>query len=973
MLSMFKIEMLVFFVLAFIPTTDFAIGSDMFAETDKYLGNSEIQSKATGFFRIQKVNQRWMFITPEGHGYFALGANHVGKYLDLQANDMGLLQKFGGDRAEAARYLIGQMKQMGLTAGEAYAPLAPELKPELPWVANLRFPAKSKFAFDVFDPKFQDRLLQSVVKQCEGFRDDPMVLGIAFCDLPVWDKRRINYFENLAPDSPGAKQLAEFRRDGKTDEQFLGHVADVLYAQLKRACKRGAPNHLFFGERHRLRGTPDEVLCSVGKHVDVFCTQALILSPQRPPEWQVFQQERYDYEQQLTGKPMMIIDWAAPFSLNGEFETEKGTLQAEKEAAEVAANWLVACMSRPYMVGVFKCQLVGLHGNDRWFEGKARRTYLRDDGTAFTHRTEITRKAHRDALNVAFQQAKIKGKEPRPNVIVIMSDDQGVGDYGFLGNEVIRTPSLDAMFERSGYLSKFYVSPVCAPTRASLMTGRYNYRTRCIDTFKGRAMMDTDEVTIAELLNAADYRTGIFGKWHLGDCYPMRPMDQGFEESLIHRGGGIGQRSDPIGAERKYTDPTLIHNGVEKPMKGYCTDIYFDAAMTFIENSSRSGDNFFAYIATNAPHAPYHDVPKELLEEYRKVDFTPILVGKHNPKRLDQELDTLARVSAMITNIDENVGRLFNKLDELKIREDTIVVYLNDNGPNTWRYVGEMRGKKGGVDEGGIRSPLLFHWPAKVAADKQTDETCAHIDLLPTIMDACNVKVPPGHQLDGRSFLPLLTKADAGWPRRPLVIQAHRGNEPQRYHHFSLIEGPWKLVHPTGFNREQFEGKPKLELYHLGNDPRQAKNLIGEHPDVASRLKKTYDNWFNDVSSTRPKNYDVPRIVIGTELERRTVLTAQDLRTHSVDSSHEGPGGFWHLRSAKQGEYTIEVVLSGPLQNDEAAKIFLGGKKYQLQLAAGKQRGHLIKVEIPAGEFRLGVAVSDGEKETAAHQVVISH
>ncbi len=199
----------------------------------------------------------------------------------------------------------------------------------------------------------------------------------------------------------------------------------------------------------------------------------------------------------------------------------------------------------------------------------------------------------------------------RPNVVLIMSDDQGVGDYGFMGNTVIRTPALDAMHARGGFLSRFYVSPVCAPTRASLMTGRYNYRTRCVDTYLGRAMMDTEEVTLAECLRDAGYRTGIYGKWHLGDNYPMRAMDQGFQESLLHRGGGIGQPSDPIGAEGKYTDPVLFKNGEEVAMQGYCTDIFFDAAMDFITHSVSSNNPFFTYIATNAPHGPFDDVPTE--------------------------------------------------------------------------------------------------------------------------------------------------------------------------------------------------------------------------------------------------------------------------------------------------------------------------------------------------------------------------
>ena len=379
-------------------------------QKDKYGGNTNIKMEATGCFRVEQINDRWLFVTPAGHGYVALGANHVGKYLDLQAKEMGLLSKYDNDRPEAARFLIDEMKQMGLTAGEAYAPIAPELKDALPWVANLTLPVKSKFAFDVFDPDFQKKLQQSVIEQCVELRNDPMVLGIAFYDLPVWDHRRVKFFETLDSASPGGKQLAKYRAAGKSDDEFLGHVADVLYEHVAKACRAGAPNHLFFGERHRLRGTPDEVLRSVGKHVDVFCTQALILSPQRPPEWQVFQAERYDYEQQLTRKPMVIIDWAAPFSLTGTLQTEKGTLYPEEKAAQQSAAWLIECLQRPYMVGVFKCQLIGLHGNDRWFDGKARRTYLKDDGSEFEHRTEITRKAHQTALQVAYQEAIEKGE-----------------------------------------------------------------------------------------------------------------------------------------------------------------------------------------------------------------------------------------------------------------------------------------------------------------------------------------------------------------------------------------------------------------------------------------------------------------------------------------------------------------------------------------------------------------------------------
>ena len=559
----------------------------------------------------------------------------------------------------------------------------------------------------------------------------------------------------------------------------------------------------------------------------------------------------------------------------------------------------------------------------------------------------------------------------RPNVIVIMSDDQGGGDYGFMGNPVIRTPELDAMHRRSGFLSKFYVSPVCAPTRACLMTGRYNYRTRCIDTYIGRAMMDSDEVTIAEFLRDAGYRTGIYGKWHMGDNYPLRAMDQGFQDSLVHRGGGIGQPSDPIGAEGKYTDPTLIKNGEETPMEGYCTDIYFDAAMDFIDESAKADKNFFTYIATNAPHGPFHDVPEALYQEYRKVDFSSILVNKLNPKRLEQESDKLARIAAMITNIDENVGRLFKKLDALALSENTIVVYLNDNGPNTMRYVGDMRGMKAAVDDGGIRSPLVFHWPAQVPAGRSCDVLCAHIDLLPTLLDACGIEVPDGHKLDGRSFLPLLTGDATSLPQRQIVLQTHRGNEPQRYHHFALHEEPWKLVHPSGFGKENFAGEPSFQLYDLSKDPRQTNNLAQQHPDVVQRLKRGYEAWFKDVSSTRPDNYAPPRIVIGTEHELQSVLTRQDWR-HIQGRPWAGTSnGVWLLEAPEAGDYEIELIFAS---NPPAgtATITVGELATTVEIPAGQRRGHTTHLKLPAGKMTLAVDVVFDGKTQGPHQVILT-
>jgi len=279
--------------------------------------------------------------------------------------------------------------------------------------------------------------------------------------------------------------------------------------------------------------------------------------------------------------------------------------------------------------------------------------------------------------------------ESRPNVVLVMTDDQGSGDFGFAGNRWVDTPELDLMAARSARLTSFYVSPVCSPTRASLMTGRYNQRTRAIDTWIGRSMLEPDEVTIAELLREAGYATGIFGKWHLGDCYPMRPQDQGFEKVLVHRGGGIGQPADPEGGEGKYTDAVLFEDGERVETEGYCTDVYFDAALTWMRAEHARGRPFFAYVATNAPHGPFDDVPRELYERYLERGFpaadAPPALGHPVPTEL--RTDRQARIFAMITNVDANIGKLFDALRDMGAYENTLVVFLDDNGPNTRLFI----------------------------------------------------------------------------------------------------------------------------------------------------------------------------------------------------------------------------------------------------------------------------------------------
>ncbi len=563
----------------------------------------------------------------------------------------------------------------------------------------------------------------------------------------------------------------------------------------------------------------------------------------------------------------------------------------------------------------------------------------------------------------------------RPNVILIMTDDQGYGDLGVTGNPVLKTPNIDAMAKRSGSVKNFYVSPVCAPTRACLMTGRYNYRTRCIDTYIGRAMMDTEEVTIAEMLSDAGYATGIFGKWHLGDCYPMRPMDQGFQTSIVHRGGGIGQPSDPTGAEGKYTNPILFRNGKPVQTLGYCTDVYFQNAMQFISQSQKADKPFFAYIPTNAPHGPYHDVPQEDYEDYRDDNLAndqfPQDKGHKLPAKHRQ--DQRARIFAMIQNVDTNVGRLFKYLNEHGLTENTIVIFMVDNGPNGMRYVAGHKGMKSHVHEGGIRSPFFIHWPKKIKAGATTDRIAAHIDIMPTLLAACDVDAPCSLNLDGRNFLPLLTgdkNTAQNWKDRLIVIQSHRGDQPQQFHHFAARNQNWKLLHGSGFGKEKFEGEPKFELYDMKNDPLEMKNLASEKPEILQQLKEQYLAWFKDVSSTRPDNYAPPRIYVGTPQEQVTTLTRQDWRHTKGRPWAPDSHGYWELHNAKEdGTYDVEVRIRSIRQRGEVS-LNVAGNTLTKPLKPSTSKVIFKDVEFgKKGPVRLDCRVKIGDTESGPWQV----
>ncbi len=417
---------------------------------DAFGGYSAIQREATGWFRTEEVNGRWLFITPAGHGYLALGANHTGRYLREAEQSNSLYERVAGDSLQAQEAMYQAYRAAGLNAGEAYSPLNPYLKERLPYIAHFDYPG-SKHAFDVFDDSVQTAFRQLLIPACRQIATDSLVLGVAFVDLPIWDFRRVDFFRSLPTAASGKTEYVRFLEDRYTgdvqrfneaygtqfasfddlsaatewtldttqptvqedDELFMGRIAAVLYPLLKGIVREGAPHHLFMGERYVLRMVPEPVLRVAGQHVDIFCTQALILSPQRPPEWQVFQQAGFDSTFAIVQKPMVVIDWATPFSLDSTYVNDRGTIKEEAAAAEDVAQWVTSALEQPYIIGVFKCQFIGTHGNDRWFpEGRMKRTLWQDDGTAFPVMTERVAQAHREALQRAY--ASVVADETAP-------------------------------------------------------------------------------------------------------------------------------------------------------------------------------------------------------------------------------------------------------------------------------------------------------------------------------------------------------------------------------------------------------------------------------------------------------------------------------------------------------------------------------------------------------------------------------
>ncbi|MCA9042160.1 MAG: arylsulfatase, partial [Planctomycetaceae bacterium] len=441
----------------------------------------------------------------------------------------------------------------------------------------------------------------------------------------------------------------------------------------------------------------------------------------------------------------------------------------------------------------------------------------------------------------------------RPNIILVMTDDQGYGPVGEHGHPWIQTPNLNALYHQSTRFNRFLVSPTCSPTRSALMTGRHPMKNGITHTILERERMTLNASILPEALKSVGYTTGIFGKWHLGDEEPYQPHRRGFDETFIHGAGGIGQAYDCSCADapnNSYFDPIIRHNGSFVKTNGFCTNVFFTAALGWIREQQAADKPFFAYIATNAPHGPFL-APPEDKKRFLEMGFTEETAGFYG----------------MIENIDTNVGRLLKHLDEWKLRENTLVIFMSDNGmtgggsgklgiplgttasgEKLLPYNAYMKGLKGSPHEGGVRVPFFVSWPGRIAPGQEISRIAAHIDLFPTLAELTNAPLPE-NQVEGRSLLPLIEQPEINWPDRYLFTHVARwptGADPDKFQ--------WKNF---AVRNQQYRFVNNNELYDMVNDPDQTTNIIDVHPEVVTRMKVAYRQFWQE---TRPLmvNEDAP-------------------------------------------------------------------------------------------------------------------
>jgi len=515
------------------------------------------------------------------------------------------------------------------------------------------------------------------------------------------------------------------------------------------------------------------------------------------------------------------------------------------------------------------------------------------------------------SCNTKKEEVKIEVKKEKPNVILVITDDQGYGDLGVHGNEIIKTPNIDAFHGESYHLTDFHVGPTCAPTRSGLMTGRYANSVGVWHTVGGWSLLREQEKTMGDMFTQAGYKTGAFGKWHLGDNYPFRAHDRGFQNTVMHYGGGAYQTPDYWG--NTYFNDTYFKNGKPTKYEGYCTDVFFNEAKSFIQENK--DEPFFCYISTNAPHGPYN-VPLEYYNMYKDIDENTLM-------------EKQKRFYGMITNVDDNFGKLREMLKELKIADNTILIFMTDNGTAGGYYNKNgkvtgfnagMRGQKGSAYEGGHRVPFFIHWKdGDISTSKDISQLTANLDIMPTLAELCGIELPKnGMPIDGQSLVPMFKNPELENDRM-LVTDSQRLQKLVKWRNSSVMQNKWRLIN----------GK---QLYNLEEDKGQNKNLAEDNPEKLKEMRDFYEKWWKQVSVQGDEQVYIP---IGTKFENPTTLTSHDLHCmkekefYAWNQVYIRDGavaeGYWSINVTEPGEYELSLrrypIESGLKINTTTPKI----------------------------------------------------
>ena len=423
-------------------------------------------------------------------------------------------------------------------------------------------------------------------------------------------------------------------------------------------------------------------------------------------------------------------------------------------------------------------------------------------------------------------------KNSKPNIIFVITDDQGMGDLSCMGNEVVKTPYIDAFYKKATRLSEYHVSPTCAPTRSSLMSGRFPFKVGVTHTILQRERMALDVYTLPQALQSAGYKTGLFGKWHLGDDKPYLPQSRGFDEVLMHGAGGIGQTifgDFPTNKRNLYFDNVLLHNETIVETKGFCTDVFFNAALSWIKEQTKTKNPYYAYIALNAPHAPLV-APERYKKRFLDMGYDNGTAGRYG----------------MIENIDDNFGQLMNKLVEWDALENTLVIFTTDNGAThlngslnnkkVQHFNANLKGGKNSPYEGGNHVPFFCYWKGVLAEGKDINQLSAHIDLYPTFVELAGATLPAKMQdLDGKSLVPLLEGKTKQWKDRELFVHCGRWKDGKaeefKYTKYAVRSQEWRYVNSN-------------ELYNVSKDPSETTNVVEKYPKIASKYKSLFDAWW---------------------------------------------------------------------------------------------------------------------------------